>query len=609
MLGIFGGGKNKTKDLATVDKGYRLADKYEVVKKLGEGGFGAAFLVKSLTTNVAVTYVAKAQKLTDNKAQNEDLIRRFKQESEALQKLGNAHGQIPSLFDFFEFEGNFYLIQEYVKGKNLLDILIERIENNQSFSVKEVIEITLSLLEVLSQVHNQNIIHRDIKHQNIILREGDNKPVLIDFGIIKNAANYNPQVTGTVIGTPGYCPLEQAMGHVMFQSDLYAVAVVALVLLTGLNPDSIRPTKSFTYPDILDDLEGHLHPTLLEWFKESLAILPENRFASAEDMEEALLNIYNLEYFAKGLEIGVGANQDKIKEMEDEIASLKEQLKASGQNKQARKVNVHQGSVVTLIPSEDLKGIITTQKEVDGFNAVKRIIKNAGLDPTRLHLKDTEEFCGINIDNDEKKTLIRLYFNDEDNLSFSIILADGKEDKYNINTWKGIAPKKEQILDRARELMSDKKAPVKPINSLLETAMSQMGYAPKEEEKIKETTANGGGKDYTKYTLDNDTKKYPKNRLVLAVVKEYMRRNPKTTFTELKRIFPDSILGNKLGVVQKLSTVPDKEKKRYFTKEEEIILDANKEKIVVCNGWAVDNIAIFIDKARTLGFVIKAVSK
>ncbi|NCO75276.1 MAG: protein kinase [Cyanobacteria bacterium] len=203
MFGIFGGddrnkknNKAKTKDLATVDKGYRLADKYEIIKKLGEGGFGAAFLVKSLTANVVVNYVAKAQKLTDNPAQNEDLITRFKRESNTLQKLGNAHGQIPSLFDFFEFEGNFYLIQEYVKGQTLSDVLIAKLQKKNTFSPQEAIEITLSLLEVLIKVHDENVIHRDIKPQNIILREGDNKPVLIDFGLIKESNRHSSRNNG-----------------------------------------------------------------------------------------------------------------------------------------------------------------------------------------------------------------------------------------------------------------------------------------------------------------------------------------------------------------------------------------------------------------------------
>jgi len=612
-VGIFGGGKpkSKAKDLATVDKGYRLADKYEIVKKIGEGGFGAAFLVRSLTTNISVTYVAKAQKLTNDPAINKDLISRFQQEAQALQKLGNAHGQIPSLFDFFEFEGNFYLIQEYIKGKNLLDILIERVEKDQRFSIQEVIEIILSLLEVLNQVHSQNIIHRDIKHQNIILRQGDNKPVLIDFGIIKNVANYDPRATGTVIGTPGYCPMEQAAGHVMFQSDLYALGVVALVLLTGLSPDAIRPNESFTYPDILDALEEHINSLLLDWFKKGLAILPQNRFASAEEMRQDLLTVYNLDYVAQGLAIGVEANQEKINEMQDEIASLKAQLQASMEagNKQikvVKKEELAKESAVQILQNEAVAKIITTQKEVDAFNIVKRIFRDAGLNESRLYLKDTVDFCGINIDNQESKTLVKLYFNDENKLSFSIVLDKGKEDKYDINTLKGISPKKDKILQRAKELMPDAQSTVKVVRS------PQQGVPQQKATPV--TEQSSGGKDFTKYSLNGGSQPYPKGRLVLAVVTEYLKKHPKATFAQLTKTFPDHLQGN-LGVVRKLSTViADKKEARYFTKDADVLLDGDQEKIVVCNQWGVDkntkqgNFTDFVTHAQGLGFVIKAIT-
>lgn len=489
MLGMFGGdnrnkknNKQVTKNLATVDKGYRLADKYEVIKKIGEGGFGAAFLVKSLTSNVVVTYVAKAQKLTNNQAQNKELITRFKRESNTLQKLGSAHGQIPSLFDFFEFEGNFYLIQEYVKGQTLIDVLIAKLEKNQRFSIDEITEIILSLLEVLIKVHEENVIHRDIKPQNIILREGDNKPVLIDFGLIKEVSYSTLDQTGTQAGTMGYCPLEQMCGKAMYQSDLFAVGMTMLVCLTGMGAHAFRiEPNPIVDPQnarvILDGLEEIIGENLANFIQESLAVLPQNRFESAQVMREKLLQTKNAQY--------AGNARDKMEEMQKEIDRLKRGLKAQDQGVKDKKSGVKK-----VAKDNKINQIITTQKEVDGFNIIKRIIRDGSLDQSRLYLKDTVEFCGINIDNDEKKTLIRLYFNDEDNLSFAIVLGNGKEDKYTLNTLRGISPKKEKILHRARELMSGKKAPAKANNSLLDTAITEMGYAPKPEQKKGKNVGN-----------------------------------------------------------------------------------------------------------------------
>lgn len=471
--------KKSTRDLSTIDKGYRLADKYEVIKKIGEGGFGAAFLVKSLTANVSVNYVAKAQKLTNNPAQNQDLITRFKRESQTLQKLGSAHGQIPSLFDFFEFEGNFYLIQEYVKGQTLADVLMAKVQKKSTFSSQEIIDIILSLLEVLIKVHGENVIHRDIKPQNIILREGDNKPVLIDFGLIKEVSYSTLDQTGTQAGTMGYCPLEQMCGKAMYQSDLFAVGMTMLVCLTGIGAHGfkIEPNPIVDPQNAkvrLDGLEEIIGKILTVFIQESLAVLPQNRFESAQEMRETLLQIKNAQYMA----MGANHAKNEMEKMRKEIERLKGQLKTQDKDFKHEKSGIKQ-----VAKDNKINQIITTQKEVDGFNIIKRIIKNNGLDDTRLKLKDTVEFCGINIDNDEKKTLIRLYFNDENNLNFAIILKDGKEDKYELKTLRGISPKKEKILDRARELMTNKKAPAVSNNALLDTAIDQMRIPQKEEQK------------------------------------------------------------------------------------------------------------------------------
>jgi len=376
-----------------------------------------------------------------------------------------------------------------------------------------------------------------------------------------------------------------------------------LVCLTGIGAHAFRiEPNPIVDPQnarvILDGLEDIIGEFLTGFIQESLAVLPQNRFESAQEMRETLLQIKNAQYMAMGANLA----RNEMEKMRKEIERLKKELKTQDEDFQPEKSGVTQVVIDT--------GIITTQKEVNGFNIIKRVIKNGGLDETRLYLKDTVEFCGINIDNDQKKTLIRLYFNDENNLSFAIVLSNGKEDTYNINTLKGIAPKKEQILDRAKELISGKKPPVKVNNSLLDEAIRQTGYTPKEE--VEEKKEDVGGKDYTKYTLNNGVEKYAKNRLILAVVREYIRQNPKTTLTQLKSVFPDNLQGS-LGVVQKLSTVAKKE--RYFTKKEEIILDGNNEKIVVCNQWGIDkttkkgNFTDFVDHARKLGFVIETVSK
>lgn len=465
-------GRKKVKD---IQPGYCLANKYEVTKVLGEGGFGATFLVKSLMTAVPVIYVAKLQKLGDDHDHNLDLLERFKKEAQVLQKLGVSHGQIPSLIDFFDFEGNFYLIQEFIQGNSLKDQLLALLKEGYVMADKKAIELMLSLLEVLETVHQQNIIHRDIKPDNIILRQGDGKPVLIDFGIIKDVEVSGLGKTGTVIGTPGYCPIEQQMGKTFFQSDLYAVGMTLLVLITGVPPHQFDITENYELD--LTEVEEIIAPPLFKWLKKAVAVLPQNRFESAEKMRETLLHIYNLDYVAHGIALAEEENQEKLKALQNEIESLKQELSASkNQNTKSKKPTNIQIEAFNQTPSEmqpvssHFEEIITTQMEINGFNALKRLFKRHDLDSNRLQMKDTVDYCGINIDGDENKTLIKLYFNDEENLSFSIVLANGEELAFPINSIKGISSKKKEIIPRAKELLNQTSNATSPTSQTVSSA-------------------------------------------------------------------------------------------------------------------------------------------
>lgn len=456
--GINGNNKGR-KQIKDIQPGYCLANKYEVTKLLGEGGFGATFLVKSLMTAVPVIYVAKLQKLGDDHEENLDLLARFKKEAQVLQKLGVSHGQIPSLIDFFDFEGNFYLIQEFIQGNSLKEQLLVLLRDGYIMADNKAIELMLSLLEVVETVHQQNIIHRDIKPDNIILRKGDGKPVLIDFGIIKDVEVSGLGKTGTVIGTPGYCPIEQQMGKPFFQSDLYAVGMTLLVLITGVPPHQFDITENYELD--LTAVEEMISPPLFKWLKKAVAVLPQNRFESAEEMRETLLHIYNLDYVAHGIALAEEENQEKLRALQNEIESLKQELSQSknqhSKSKKSKNIPLEEfnqtPSEMQPVPSH-FEEIITTQMEINGFNALKRLFKRHNLDSNRLKMKDTVDYCGINIDGDENKTLIKLYFNDEENLSFSIVLKNGEETVFPINSIRGISSKKQEIIPRAKELMN-----------------------------------------------------------------------------------------------------------------------------------------------------------
>ncbi len=430
------------RNLEEINKGYRLANKYEVVDKLGEGGFGATFIVKSLTANIVTQFVAKCQKMTGDYQEDQNLIQRFEQEAIALQKLGISHGQVPSLFDYFDYEGNFYIIQELVRGRTLMDLMIQLFKEEYVFSEHQASGIIVSLLEILEHIHEQGIIHRDIKPQNIILREGDEKPVLIDFGLVKQLDQNNLQQTGTVAGTIGYCPIEQQLGKAFFQSDLYAVGMVMLFLTTARPPHTLDFDDNFEAD--LEWAESFISSDLFNWIAKAIQPFPQSRFASAKEMRQALLEMLNQEYLVRGAQIADEMYQQKIASMKAEIQNLQGQLNQNNTSSITRK---------KVVGNQWLGQIITTQKKLDACNVVKRIIQSVGYNSELIQLTDAVDYCNIHLHNFKELILVRLYFNDESNLAFGIPQVKGTENRYSINTLRGLSSKKVLIVERLEFLL------------------------------------------------------------------------------------------------------------------------------------------------------------
>ncbi|GAC1494580.1 MAG: hypothetical protein NVS2B14_08170 [Chamaesiphon sp.] len=143
--------------------------------------------------------------------------------------LGN-HPQIPELLDYFEQDGQQYLVQEFIDGKNLEQELAE----SGAFKEVQIHQFLQDLLPVLQFVHEQQVIHRDIKPANIIRRSSDTQLILVDFGTAKFATS--TALTGTAIGTAEYAAPEQIRGKATFGSDLYSLGVTCIYLLTQVSP-------------------------------------------------------------------------------------------------------------------------------------------------------------------------------------------------------------------------------------------------------------------------------------------------------------------------------------------------------------------------------------
>ncbi|MEH2237055.1 protein kinase domain-containing protein [Nostoc sp.] len=213
-----------------------LNNRYQIIQVIGAGGFGETFLAEDVHMPSRRRCVIKQLKpITNNDPQTYQLIQqRFEREAATLEYLGESCHQIPKLYAYFSENGQFYLVQEWIHGQTLTKI----VEAKGFESETAVRQILLSLLSVLDYVHSKGIIHRDIKPENIILRSTDGKPVLIDFGAVKetirsvvNSPGYPTR--SLVIGTPGYMPSEQAVGRPVYATDIYSLGLTAIYLLTG----------------------------------------------------------------------------------------------------------------------------------------------------------------------------------------------------------------------------------------------------------------------------------------------------------------------------------------------------------------------------------------
>lgn len=207
-----------------------LDRRYLIVELLSQGGFGRTFLAKDTKRPgnpicvVKQFYPANSEPELLKKAQ-----KLFSQEAEILEKLGK-HPQIPGLLAYFEENGDFYIVQDYIAGETLDRELIP----NRPLSEEKTIAFLIELLEILSFVHTHFAIHRDVKPSNIIRNKQDNKLVLIDFGAVKQVTNETVQKT-IAIGTPAYMPIEQFNGQPNFCSDIYAVGMLGIQAITGID--------------------------------------------------------------------------------------------------------------------------------------------------------------------------------------------------------------------------------------------------------------------------------------------------------------------------------------------------------------------------------------
>jgi eukaryotic-like serine/threonine-protein kinase len=200
--------------------------RYQIIKRLGKGGFAHTYLAKNLAVPGEPKCVVKQLR---PKVEHPRMLQLFKLEAAILERF--KHSQIPQTVECFEHQGDFFLVQDFVAG----DDLSKEFTIGHQWSEAKVVRFLREMLKVLGYVHQKQAIHRDIKPANIIRRWDNGQLCLIDFGAVQDLGG-DPIAPTTVVGTPGYHAPEQAEGVATFSSDIYALGMTAIQFLTGQYP-------------------------------------------------------------------------------------------------------------------------------------------------------------------------------------------------------------------------------------------------------------------------------------------------------------------------------------------------------------------------------------
>jgi serine/threonine-protein kinase len=275
--------------------GKLLGGRYQVVGILGTGGFGQTFAASDTHRPGSPECVVKHLKpASSNSSFLQSARRLFQSEAETLEKLG-SHDQIPRLLAYFEENQEFYLVQDFIQGHSLN----VELQPGQIWHESQVRQLLREVLSILEFVHNNGVIHRDIKPNNLIKRHQDGKVVLVDFGSVKQAwtqvitelgqtsASFATNIAATIgIGTPGYMPTEQGRGRPRHSSDIYALGVIGIQALTGLNP--IQFEEDVDTGELLWQHQAHVSDELASVLTKMVHYHFKDRFQTAAEALQAL---------------------------------------------------------------------------------------------------------------------------------------------------------------------------------------------------------------------------------------------------------------------------------------------------------------------------------
>ncbi len=371
-----------------------LDGRYQILEVLESTELGSAYLAQDTRRpGESLCFVKHLHLITADLQFIEIARYRFQQEAEILEKL-SQHDQIPNLLAYFEEYQDFYMVESYIEGQSLVNEILP----GHPWSEEQVISLLWEVLEILSFIHEQGVIHRDIKPGNLMRRQSDNKLVLLDFGAIKEINhNGHPNPPTARIGTIEYMPVEQFEGHPQCNSDIYALGMIGIQALTGLpvydlgqlrekNPNNQQKVVwrhlAIVEPEFADVLDKMVCHNYQERYLSAAAVLAdlktirhhaqplsERQKAYREEVKRCTNNRGNISVVGRKileeLRFNLDLSSDEVEAIEDEILNPYRKYQEKGERyEQALLAAINQHYPLTSETWEELKRL----QQVLGIN-------------------------------------------------------------------------------------------------------------------------------------------------------------------------------------------------------------------------------------------------
>jgi len=263
-----------------LEPGTVLAERFEILQLLGQGGMGAVYKARDTELERLVALKLIRPEL----ASHPEILRRFKQELILAREV--THRNVIRIFDLGQAQGIKFITMEYVEGRDLKGLIHEK----GKFTAEEAVPIVLQIAAALEAAHTAGVVHRDLKPQNV-MSDKDGRVYVMDFGIARSLEHQGMTQTGALMGTPEYMSPEQAKGEkVDARSDLFALGIIFYEMLTGISPFKAETAMAMMFKRTqeratpLSQLNLGVPPVISDIVSKCLETKAEERYQSAREV-------------------------------------------------------------------------------------------------------------------------------------------------------------------------------------------------------------------------------------------------------------------------------------------------------------------------------------